>query len=62
MKTYRVIKSFDLEYEHTTVCFNVRTIWKFVGEHKGYQRLYRDNVFVDITRNNLREFFKEIEN
>lgn len=61
MKTYRVTTCFGLEYEHATVFFNVNTHWKYTGEHKGYIRMNRQNVHVDITREQLRDFFKELK-
>ncbi|MDO4802583.1 MAG: hypothetical protein Q4A15_10505 [Prevotellaceae bacterium] len=61
MKTYRVKTCFGLEYEHITVFFNVNTRWRNIGERNGYIRLNRDNVFVDVTREQIRKFMVELK-
>ena len=62
MKVYRVKTQFGLEYEHATVFFNVNTRWKFIGErNNGYLRMTRQNVFIDVTREQLRQFFVEVK-
>lgn len=61
MKTYRVKTCFGLEYEHATIFFNVNTKWKDIGERNGYVRLYRDNVYVDVTREQIRLYMVEVK-
>ena len=61
MKTYRVRICFGLEYEHATIFFRVNTRWKDIGEHNGYIRLCRENVFVDVTREQIRNYMVELK-
>lgn len=61
MKKYKVIQCFGLEYTHATVFFNVNTKWNYVGERGEYVRLERQSVFIDVTKEQLNNCFKEIK-
>jgi len=61
MKIYRVKTQFGLEYEHATIFFNVNTRWKDIGERNGYIRLYRQNIFVDVTREQIGLYMTELK-
>lgn len=61
MKKYRVKECFGLEYEHATIFFDTNTRWKDLGEHNGYIRLNRENVFVDVTREQIRDYMVELK-
>lgn len=61
MKTYRVKICFGLEHELFTIFFNVNSRWKYIGDHNGYMRLHRDNISVDVTREQVRKYMVEIK-
>lgn len=61
MKIYRVKKWFGLEYKNATIFFHVNSRWRDLGEHNGFVRLSRENVYVDVTREQIRQYMVEIK-
>ena len=60
MMEYKVIIEFQIEFPRTTILFNKNTKWTYVGAVDNNIRLHRDCVFVDITKEQLGRYFKEI--
>ena len=60
MMEYKVIIEFQIEFPRTIILFNKNTKWTYVGAVDNNIRLHRDSVFVDITKEQLERYFKEI--
>lgn len=61
MKIYRIKECFGLVYEHATIFFTANSRWKDLGEHNGHIRPNRENVFADVTREQIRNFMVEVK-
>ena len=58
-KKYRVAVDFAVKYEHSIMCFDENTKWKYCGESNGYVSLNRGRLFMDVSEELFRNNFVE---